>query len=236
MTKTIKSRDKYKSTIDFKTIFKFYFYVGRILQMKMIIFCTDSCGAREVLSSRVNKLEAKKLETWEFPVLQLPLLLRRYLVFQGNTRQGGSQNAFWQRVFPAQVYQRHLWELCSPNTDTSRETSSITSIFWELFSFLLCILGFSHCAIPNVCFLANHYCCVPLKLVFARIISYTVFIDIYDNETAVVKMRTIYITTALLGSQCSPTLQKKRQVTDTQIFVSTSWYFFWLARSISLSN
>lgn len=82
MTKTIKSRDKYKSTIDFKTIFKFYFYVSRILQMKMIIFCTDSCGAREVLSSRVNKLEAKKLETWEFPVLQLPLLLRRYLVFQ----------------------------------------------------------------------------------------------------------------------------------------------------------
>lgn len=41
-------------------------------------------------------------------------------------------------------------------------------------------------------------------------ISYTVFTDFYHNQTAVVKMRTIYITTPLFGSKCSPSLEEKR--------------------------
>lgn len=50
MTKTIKSSDKYKHTMDFNTIFKSYFYVSGILLMKIKIFCIDSYGARGVIS------------------------------------------------------------------------------------------------------------------------------------------------------------------------------------------
>lgn len=125
------------------------------------------------------------------------------------------QTKHFLTVFLAQVsiFSGTHWSFAFPKQRPSREISSSTGIFrssspsvtilWIIFH----TMWFQRCIFSIK---ANHYPCVPF--VFVWIISYTVFINIYHSETAVVKIRTF--TSALLFQGANAQVHNRKTASE----------------------